>query len=210
MRAGTERYQLEGNRGAFLLHGANVGVVGLGDLGRALLRLLAPFGCRVLAHDPWLPDVVVEAAGARAAGLEQLVSASQVVFVFAVPTTENEAMLGRRELELLPPGAVLLLMSRAAVVDFDALVDLVAEGRLRAGVDVFPVEPLPADHPARRVDGLVLSAHRAGAMPEAFRAIGRLVAADLELILNGLPPVVCRRAERETVERLRARPVDAA
>jgi hypothetical protein len=61
MRAGAERYQLEGNRDAFLLHGATVGLVGFGDLARALLELLAPFGCRVLAHDPWLPDLVVGA-----------------------------------------------------------------------------------------------------------------------------------------------------
>jgi phosphoglycerate dehydrogenase-like enzyme len=208
MRAGAERYQLEGNRDAFLLHGATVGLVGFGDLARALLSLLAPFGCRVLAYDPWLPDLVVEAAGARPAGLEQVLSASQVMFVLAVPTTENAAMLGRRELELLAPGAVLVLVSRAAVVDVDALVDLAAAGRLRAGIDVWPEEPVPPDHRARQVGGLLLSPHLAGAMPEAFRAIGRLVVADLELILRGLPPVACRRAERETVGRLRARPVD--
>ena len=108
-------------------------------------------------------------------------------------------MLGRRELELLPDGAALLVMSRAAVVDLDALVELAAAGRLRAAVDVWPREPVPADHPARSVEGLLLSPHRTGGMPEAFQAIGRLVVADLELVLRGLPPVACRRAERETV-----------
>jgi phosphoglycerate dehydrogenase-like enzyme len=208
MRAGTEAYELEANHGCFLLAGAEVGVIGLGDLGRELVRLLAPFRCRVRAYDPWLPDLVVRGAGAEPAALDELLRASRVVFVFAAPTTENQAMLGRRELELLPHGAALLLMSRAAVADLEALVALAAAGRLRAAIDVWPREPVPADHPARRVEGLLLSPHRTGGMPEAFRAIGRMVVADLELVLRGLPPTVCRRAERETVGRLRSRPID--
>jgi phosphoglycerate dehydrogenase-like enzyme len=208
MRAGTEAYSLEANRGCFLLAGADVGVIGLGDLGRELVRLIAPFRCRVRAYDPWLPELVVRAAGAEPSSLDDLLRASRVVFVFAGATNENEAMLGRRELELLPPGAALLLVSRAAVADVDAIVELAAAGRLRAAIDVWPREPVPADHPARRVEGLLLSPHRTGGMPEAFQAIGRLVVADLELILRGLPPVACRRAERETVGRLRSRPID--
>src|SRR6185437_9355001 len=102
MRAGTETYGLDANRGAFLLAGSDVGVIGLGDLGRELVRLLAPFGCRVRAYDPWLPDLAVRAAGAEPCALEELLRASRVVFVFAAPTTDNEAMLGRRELGLLP------------------------------------------------------------------------------------------------------------
>jgi phosphoglycerate dehydrogenase-like enzyme len=208
MRAGTEAYGMEANHGAFLLAGSDVGVVGLGDLGRELVRLLAPFRCRVRAHDPWLPDLAIIAVGAEPSGLDDLLRASRVVFVFAAPTTDNQAMLGQRELELLPDGAAVLVMSRAAVVDLDALVALAAAGRLRAAVDVWPREPVPADHPARSVEGLLLSPHRTGGMPEAFQAIGRLVVADLELVQRGLPPVACRRAERETVARLRGRPID--
>jgi len=210
MRAGTETYDLGSNRDSFLLAGADAGVIGLGDLARELLRLLAPFGCRVRAYDPWLPDLVVRRHGAQPCGLHELLRTSRVVFVFASPTTENTAMLGRAELELLAPGSALLLMSRAAVADVDALVELAAAGRLRAAIDVWPQEPVPADHPARAAEGLLLSPHRAGGMPEAFREIGRLVAADLELVLRGLPPVACRRAERETVGRLRSRPVGRA
>jgi phosphoglycerate dehydrogenase-like enzyme len=209
MRAGTESYDLEvSNAGCFLLAGSDVGVVGLGDIGRELVRLLAPFRCRVRAHDPWLPDLIIRAAGAEPSGLDELLRASRVVFVFAAPTTDNEAMLGRRELALLSEGAAVLVMSRAAVVDLDALVERAAAGRLRAAVDVWPHEPVPDDHPARSVEGLLLSPHRTGGMPEAFQAIGRLVVADLELVLRGLPPVACRRAERETVARLRSRPID--
>ena len=207
MRAGAETYGLESNRDAFLLHGADVGVIGAGALGRRLLALLAPFGCRVRAHDPWVPDLRLREAGAEPVDLDALLRASRVVFVLAAATSENTAMLGPRELDLLPEGACVVLASRAAVADLDALVDRAASGRLRAAIDVWPEEPLPAEHPARGVEGLLLSAHRTGGMPEAFRAIGELAVGDLELVLRGLPPALCARAERETVGRLRSRPV---
>ena len=208
MRAGTESYGLESNAAAFLLSGQPVGIVGFGDLGRELHRLLAPFGCPTKVYDPWLPDVLIERVGAAPAALDDLLATSRVVFVFAAVTSENEGLLGRAELEGMRPDAILLLMSRAGVVDFDALADAVASGRIRAATDVFPAEPVAADDPVRELTGLLLSPHRAGGMREAFLQIGRLAVADLELILAGLPPVACKRAERETAGRLRSRPVN--
>jgi phosphoglycerate dehydrogenase-like enzyme len=206
MRAGTETYGLESNRDAFLLAGSPVGIIGFGDLGRELRRLIAPFGCPVAVHDPWLPDDLIRRHDAEPATLEQAL-AQRVIFVFASVTADNEGFLGRAELERIRPGSVFLLMSRAGVVDFDALVALVAAGRFRAATDVWPQEPLRPDHPARTVDGLLLSPHRAGGMREAFLEIGRLAVADLELIMRGLPPACCKRAERETAGRMRSRPV---
>jgi phosphoglycerate dehydrogenase-like enzyme len=80
-------------------------------------------------------------------------------------------------------------------------------GRIVAATDVFPQEPLPLDHPARTTPGLLLSAHRAGAMDVAFRRMGEMVLEDMALIDRGLPPQVCKRAERETVARFRSAPV---
>jgi phosphoglycerate dehydrogenase-like enzyme len=208
MRAGSETYGLESNTAAFLLSGQPVGIVGFGELGRELHRLLAPFRCPVKVYDPWLPDVAIERAGAAPAALDDLLATSRVVFVFAAVTSENEGLLGRAELERMRPDAILLLMSRAGVVDFAALTDLVRSGRLRAATDVFPEEPVAPGDPLRALDGLLLSPHRAGGMREAFLQIGRLAVADLELILRGLPPAACKRAERETAGRLRSRPVE--
>ena len=73
------------------------------------------------------------------------------------------------------PGAVLALISRSHLVDFDALTELVTAGRFKAVIDVFPQEPLPADHPIRRAPGVVLSAHRAGSVARDLRLIGRMV-----------------------------------
>jgi len=208
MRAGSEVYGLDSNADAFLISGRPVGIVGFGDLGRELHRLLAPFNCPVKVYDPWVPDLLIERAGARPAPLDDLLTSSRVIFVFASVTSENEGFLSRAKLELIAPASVLLVMSRAGVVDFEALRELVAAGRFKAATDVFPDEPVTRDDPVRELDGMLLSPHRAGGMRDAFLQIGRLVVADLELILHGLPPQACKRAERETAGRLRSRPVD--
>ena len=79
---------------------------------------------------------------------------------------------------------------------------------MRAATDVFPAEPAPADEPARKVEGLLLSPHRAGALPDSLFEIGRQTVADAELVLRGLPPLSCRRAQRETVARSRSKPIE--
>jgi phosphoglycerate dehydrogenase-like enzyme len=208
MRAGRETYGLESNQDAFLLSGSPVGIVGFGDLGRTLRRLLAPLGCPVKVYDPWLPDVLIRRHDAEPAPLDELLKSSRAIFVFASVTADNEGFLGRAELERIRPGSVFLLMSRAGVVDFAALTELVAAGRFRAATDVFPSEPVAPGDPVRSLDGMLLSPHRTGGMREAFLEIGRLAVADLELILRGLPPALCKRAERETAARTRSRPVE--
>jgi hypothetical protein len=88
------------------------------------------------------------------------------------------------------------------------LVREVTSGRIKAGIDVFPEEPVPADAPVRSAgDGVLLSAHRTGGMPEALRLIGRMTVADAELILRGLSPQLCRRADPALASRLRSKPV---
>jgi phosphoglycerate dehydrogenase-like enzyme len=208
MRTGNEKWLLDGATGCFSLYGSPVGLIGFGDLGRAFAPLLAPFGCEVKVHDPWLSDHFVQGFGVAPASLEEILTTSRVIAIFAGVTSENQGFLGKREFNLIQPGAVVLLMSRAAVVDFPEFLRQIEAGRFRAATDVFPEEPAPADHPARRIEGLLLSPHRAGALPDSLHEIGRQTVADAELILRGLPPLSCRRAQRETVGRSRSKPVD--
>nr|WP_321983992.1 hydroxyacid dehydrogenase [uncultured Lichenicoccus sp.] len=208
LRAGEEVWGLAGNEGCFMFTGSAVGLVGYGDLGRALHRLLAPFGCRVRVFDPWLPDYFLRAQGVEPATLEEVLSLSRTVFVFAGVTSENAGFIGRAQFEMMQPGSVFLLMSRAAVVDFPEMLRQARTGRLRVATDVFPQEPLAPDDAARNTPNLLLSAHRAGALVEALHDIGRQAVADAGLILRGLAPVVCRRAQRETVGRSRSKPIE--
>ncbi len=208
MRRGDEKWLLDGWPGSSSLYGASVGIIGFGDLARAFTPLLAPFGCSVSAYDPWVSEHYLAGFGVRAVSLDEALSTNRVIVVFAAVTSENEGFLGKRQFELVRPGSVFLLMSRAAVVDFPEFLRQVESGRFRAATDVFPVEPAPADDPARRVEGLVLSPHRAGATPDALLEIGRQTVADTKLVLKGLPPLSCRRALRETVARSRSKPIE--
>ena len=206
-RAGTERYVADGTADSVLLRHADVGLVGFGNLGRSLRRVLTGFDARVRAFDPWLPDAVLTDAGVEPASLADVLSRSTFVFVLATVTAESEHLLGPAELDLLPAGARLVLVSRAAVVDLDALLDRVAAGRFLAAVDVWPEEPVAAGHRARSLEGLVLSPHRAGGIPQAFTTIGDMVCDDLELLAAGLPPARMQVAAPELVTRYRNRPV---
>lgn len=206
--AGRERYGLEGNAQAELLTGSDIGFVGFGDLGQALHRLLAPFGARLRAYDPWLPEGHLRRLGVEPAPLEAVMRQSRLVFAVAAITTENVGLLDAERLSWMPDGAMLVLLSRAALADFPALEAEARSGRLRIATDVFPEEPVAPGDPIRSCPGMLLSAHRAGALTGALQEIGARVLEDLGQIARGLPPVACRRAERETVARLRSKPVD--
>jgi phosphoglycerate dehydrogenase-like enzyme len=159
-------------------------------------------------YDPWIPAGVLRDADVEPATLEEVLRESTFVFVLAAVTDENQHLLDGDRLDLLRAGARLVLVSRAAVVDFPALYERVGAGRFLAAVDVWPEEPVPPDDPARSLEGLVLSAHRAGGIDAAFRAIGDMVFEDLLQVASGLPPVRMQVAARELVRRYRSRPVD--
>lgn len=201
MRAGSEQWLWAGNQGTFMLYGKRVGLIGYGNLARALLPLLAPFGCAVSVYDPWLSAGYLRSQDVEPMSIEQLLATSQVIFVLATPSSENQALLSRALLEQIQIGAVLVLISRAHVVDFDALTDLVLAGRFKAAIDVFPNEPLAHDHPIRQAPGAVLSAHRAGSVREGLWEIGRMVVDDLEAITCGLPPQRLQIAQPELIGR---------
>ncbi|MBG1232663.1 NAD(P)-dependent oxidoreductase [Aestuariivirga litoralis] len=207
-RRGTEGYGLDGNHGSFSISGQKLGMIGYGDLARSFHKLVQPFHCEISVYDPWVPDYVLQRVGVKSASLEQVLSESRIILVFAGVTSENQGFLDRAKLSLIRPDAIFLLMSRAAVVDFPVFVEMVAAGKFRAATDVFPEEPVAKDDPVRKVEGLLLSAHRTGGMPSALFDIGRQAVADAELILKGLPPVVCRKALPETVKRFRSKPVE--
>jgi phosphoglycerate dehydrogenase-like enzyme len=206
-RQGNEEYGLAANREAFSLFRQDVGLVGLGDLGKAILPLLRPLSCLIRAYDPWLPDEYVRALGCEAASLDEVFRRSRLVFIVAGVTSQNQGFLGAQLFTSMRRGSAVVLVSRAAVVDFDALLDFADKGHIRVATDVFPEEPLSAEHRARCTDNAVLCAHQAGALHSAIKQIGKMVAADAELIMRGLPPVLCKPAQPETVAMLRSKPV---
>ncbi|HVT72834.1 MAG TPA: hydroxyacid dehydrogenase [Lacunisphaera sp.] len=197
------------NHDSFLLHGKTLAILGFGNLGRALLPLLRPFGGETLVHDPWIEPAALRAAGVTPATLDECFARARVVFIVAAHTAENTGAIGARQFERMAPGSVVILGSRAALVNFPELLAAARSGRIRAGIDVWPEEPIPPDEPGRTTPNTLLQAHRLGSVPEIQTLIGRFVADDLEAILAGRPPVRCQRAHVATVAKLRSIPVGA-
>ncbi len=210
-RENREGYVFQSTQDSILLRGSEMGILGYGNIGRKLLPLLEPFRPSVVrCYDPWLPDAVIREAGMQPAPLAEVLATSTFLFVLATVTDESTHLLDADNMQLIPEGARVILSSRAAVVDFDAMVRYVDEGCFLAATDVWPEEPAAADHPARTVENMVLQAHRAGGIPQAFDDIGEMVLDDLALMEQGLPPVRNQMAARELVARYRSKPVESS
>jgi phosphoglycerate dehydrogenase-like enzyme len=157
--------------------------------------------------DPWIHPTVLREAGVTPASLEECFGRSSVVFLLAATTTENTGKIDGTYFNAMKKGAVVVLVSRAGIVDFDALLDAAASRHIRVAVDVWPDEPIPPGHRARSTPNTLLQAHRAGNIPEIWPWMGELVVDDLEQVLKGLPPQRCQRAQWETVAKVRSKPV---
>ena len=183
----------------FTMYGKQAGFIGFGGLARSLKPLLEPFKCPIQVYDPWLTDVYLQNQDVTPVDLDTLLSTSRLIFVMAVPSIANRALLDRERLSLIRQDAVFVLISRAQIVDFDALTEMLEQGRFRAGIDVFPEEPVPPDHPIRRAKHAVLSSHRAGAIGDALLNIGRIVTNDVVAICQDLIPQEMQLAQPEFI-----------
>ena len=203
---GRELWGGESNHTARLLSCSNIGIIGFGDLGKALARPLQGFRAQISVYDPWLPPSMLRDAGVEPESLNDVLSNSDTVFVVASVTAENRGFLNAKAFAKMRKGAHFILLSRADVVNFEDLIAAVKSGHILAASDVFPQEPMPQGDEVRGLQNFLRSAHRAGALDSAFKAMGDMVLEDLRLLDQGLPPVRCKRAERETVSRMRSRP----
>lgn len=186
-RKGAEHWLEDHAETDFTLYGADIGFVGFGQIAQEMTRLLTPFAPVIRAYDPWLPDDVAAEHGVTLTSLQTVMSRSRCVFVTAIPTAENLHLLDAAALAQMPRHALFVLLSRAHLVDFDALRDAVMRGHIRAAIDVFPTEPVPADDPIRTAPGAILSPHRAAAVKDGRQLIGRMIVDDISAFVSGSP-----------------------
>jgi D-3-phosphoglycerate dehydrogenase len=160
-----------------------VGLVGYGAVGRLVAGYLQAFGSRILAFDPYAQG---DPAPASLVSLETLLRESDVVSIHARLSEETYHLIGAREIAWMKPTAVLVNTARSGLVDEAALVQALAERRLQgAALDVFDIEPLPADHPLLKLDNVTITPHLAGSTIDAFRNSPRLLADHLARLLQG-------------------------
>ncbi len=204
-RAGTERYGIAGNADAYSLFGADIGLIGYGNLGRELAPLLRPFGGRLSVFDPWLSDRYLEVQGLQPATLDDVLRSSRFLFILAGHTAENEGFIGRQKLELIMHDASVVLASRAEVVDFDAFVERADAGHFRAAIDVYPQEPVPADAPWRQARNVLFTSHLAGGMQASYARIRDMMLDDICQLVAGQPPLRMQRAVPQQAAQMRSR-----
>ncbi|RKN46941.1 C-terminal binding protein [Streptomyces hoynatensis] len=171
-----------------------VGLVGTGQIGRAVHRRLRAFGFTVLASDPYATPPQGPEEGPELVGLRELLGRADAVSLHAPATPETHHLIGRENLALMREGAVLVNTSRGPLVDTEALAEALRSGRLAgAALDVFDPEPLPAGSPLRGLPNVVLTPHAAFYSTDSLDALQRLAAEEAARALSG-EPLRCRVA----------------
>lgn len=203
-RAGRETYGIAGNQSARTLFDADVGLIGFGNLGRSLLPLLQPFSPTIRVYDPWLSDDYLDAQGMLPTTLDNVLNESQVLFILAGVTEDNQGFLNAKALDFIKPDAAVILASRADIIDFDALIARAETGAIRLAVDVFPEEPVPPKSTIRASRQPLLSAHRAGGIRYSYGLIADWMADDVEQVLQGLPPMRLQQADPTLAAKMRS------
>jgi glyoxylate reductase len=166
------------------VHGATLGLVGLGAIGRAVARRAVGFGMRVVGWSRTPRDV----PGVTAVPLEELLRTSDFVSLHVALADETRGLLGARALACMKPGAILVNTTRGGVVEEAALAAALREGRLAAaGLDVFEHEPLPADSPLLGLPNVVLTPHIGSASIATRARMADLAVANLLAGLEGRP-----------------------
>lgn len=176
-----------------------LGIIGLGASGRELVRLIAPFNMRVIAYSPHADPAQAAALGVELVPLDELMRESDVVSVHSNLTPDKYHMIKGEHLALMKPTAYFVNIARGALVDQAALVKVLQERRIAgAGLDVFEVEPLPADDPLTKLDNVLLTPHLAPATYDVWTAGGRQMSQLMLQAARGeVPPTVINKAVLE-------------
>lgn len=146
------------------LTGKTLGLIGFGGIAAEVARIALGSGIKVLAWN----RTAKSHAGVEFVGIDALLARSDVVSLHLLLNDETRGFLSRERIAAMKPGAILVNTARGALVDEKAMVDALKSGHIRhAGLDVFNVEPLPADHALTKVSNVTLSAHSAFRTPEA-------------------------------------------
>jgi D-3-phosphoglycerate dehydrogenase len=182
------------------LVGKTLGQLGMGNIGAEVFRLAQPFGLKFLAHDPYQDPKVAAELGVELVGLDELFRRSDFLSVSVPLSDATRHIVGDRLLGLMKPTAWLINTARGPVVDQKALYRALAEGRIAgAGLDVFEVEPCPADEPILQLDNVIVSPHALCWTDECFAGNG---AADVRAVLEVMHGRVPRGiVNREVVDR---------
>ena len=170
------------------LDGKTLGVIGLGKLGARVAGIAKAFGMKVLAWSQNLTPDKCREAGVDYAGKDDLFRQADFVSVHVQLSERTRGLIGAKEIGLMKPTAYLINTARSPIVDEAALLAALRDRRIAgAGLDVFETEPLPLDHPLRKLDNAVITPHLGYVSVENYRAYFPGMAEDIRAWLDGKP-----------------------
>lgn len=168
-----------------------VGVIGYGNVGTKVVKLLRAFGTKVLVCDPYVQlDPVDAKDGVEMVSLDRLLAASDIVTLHPRVTEETRQMMNTDTLRAMKPGSTLVNTARGPLMDYDALFDVLSDGHLRgAMLETFSIEPTPPDWPLLNLPNVTLTPHIAGASLKTVRIATTKAAEEVRRWLAGEPPL---------------------
>jgi D-3-phosphoglycerate dehydrogenase len=166
-----------------------VGLIGYGHIGTRVVRLLKPFGCRILVTDPYVRlDPADAADGVEQVDLDTLLHRCDIVSLHARVTAETTGLIGAREFGLMKDGVYFINTARGPLVDHDALYRALTGGKVRgAMLETFAIEPPPPGWPLLTLDNVTLTPHIAGASLTTVRRAAAMMAEEIRRYLGGEP-----------------------
>src|SRR5882757_4170691 len=171
------------------IEGRTLGVIGLGKLGTKVSKLAQAFGMNVIAWSPNLTPEKCKEAGVGYATKEELFATADIVTIHVVLSPRSRGLVGRDDLARMKPTAYIVNTARGPIVDEDALLAALRERRIAgAGIDVFSVEPLPSDHPLRKLDNVVITPHLGYATRESLQTHYQQMVACIDTFTRGAEP----------------------
>jgi len=167
------------------IKGKTFGIIGTGHIGKKLIEMLEVFSCNILAYSRSENEELKE-KGVQYVDLDTLLSQSDIISLHIPNNKETKNFLGKEELDKMKENAILINCARGPIVDNDYLAQLLNEGKLRAGIDVFDMEPpLPEDYPLRNAKNVILTNHVAYYTKEAMENRANIVFDNLYKYLDG-------------------------
>jgi D-3-phosphoglycerate dehydrogenase len=171
------------------IEGKTLGVIGLGKLGAKVSKLAQAFGMNVIAWSPNLTPERCKEAGVTYATKEELFATADIITIHVVLSQRSRGLVGAADLARMKPSSYLVNTARGPIIDEMALLETLKARKIAgAAVDVFSVEPLPVDHPFRKLDNLVLTPHLGYATKETFIAHYNQMVEGIDAWFKGEPP----------------------
>ncbi len=166
-----------------------IGVIGLGQIGRKIAQWCSVFGATVMGFDPFVPDELLQEWDVERADMDTLVDRADIVFVAVPPTPSARHLLNRERIYHLRKGTLVVIITRAHAVDMAALRERIVKDELAGAFDVYDREPVPIDDELRNRDNVVHTPHIAGRTKDANLRVADMIVDDMERVFKGEEPL---------------------